>query len=42
MFVDPTPQGLTKVEGFLGANKFKLLGGLIGLVVFIALLIGGL
>ncbi|KAJ7783055.1 phospholipase B [Mycena metata] len=42
VFVDPTPQGLTKVEGFLGANKFKLLGGLIGLVVFIALLIGGL
>ncbi|KAJ6609839.1 phospholipase B [Mycena sp. CBHHK59/15] len=42
VFVDPTPQGLTKVEGFLGTNKFKLVGGLIGLVAFIALLIGGL
>ncbi|KAJ7462207.1 phospholipase B [Mycena galericulata] len=42
VFVDPTPQGLTKVEGFLGTNKFKLLGGVIGLVVFIALLCGGL
>ncbi|KAJ7123198.1 phospholipase B [Mycena epipterygia] len=42
VFVDPTPQGLTKVEGFLGTNKFKLLGGVIGLVVFIALLSGGL
>ncbi|KAJ7680248.1 phospholipase B [Mycena polygramma] len=41
-FKDPTPQGLSKVEGFLGSNKFKLLGGLIGLVVFIALLSGGL
>ncbi|KAJ7733742.1 phospholipase B [Mycena maculata] len=42
VFVDPTPQGLTKVEGFLGTNKFKLLGGVIGLVLFIALLCGGL
>ncbi|KAJ6586847.1 phospholipase B [Mycena vulgaris] len=41
-FKDPTPQGLSKVEGFLGTNKFKLLGGLIGLVVFIAALSGGL
>ncbi|KAJ7901752.1 phospholipase B [Mycena olivaceomarginata] len=41
-FKDPTPQGLTKVTGFLGSNKFKLLGGVIGLVVFIAALSGGL
>lgn len=41
-FKDPTPQGLTKVTGFLGSNKFKLLGGMIGLVVFIAALSGGL
>ncbi|KAF7361984.1 Lysophospholipase [Mycena venus] len=41
-FKDPTPQGLTKVTGFLGSNKFRLLGGLIGLVVFIGLLSGGL
>lgn len=41
-FVDPDPQGLTKVEGFLGDNKFKLIGGLIGLVVFIGLLTAGL
>ncbi|KAJ6593826.1 phospholipase B [Mycena capillaripes] len=41
-FKDPTPQGLTKVTGFLGSNKFKLLGGLIGLIVFIAVLSGGL
>ncbi|KAJ7925224.1 phospholipase B [Mycena leptocephala] len=42
VFKDPTPQGLTKVEGFLGSNKLKLLGGLIGLVVFLAVLSGGL
>ncbi|KAF7376080.1 Lysophospholipase [Mycena sanguinolenta] len=42
VFVDPTPEGLSKVEGFLGSNKLKLLGGLIGLVVFIILLIFGL
>ncbi|KAJ7084311.1 phospholipase B [Mycena belliarum] len=41
-FKDPTPLGLSKVEGFLGENKFKLLGGLIGLVAFIAALTGGL
>ncbi|KAJ7072397.1 phospholipase B [Mycena amicta] len=41
-FVDPTPQGLSKVEGFLGTNKFKLLGGLIGLVLFIVVFCGSL
>lgn len=41
-FVDPDPQGLTKVELFFDDNKFKLLGGFIGLVTFIALLAIGL
>lgn len=39
VFVDPDPQGL---EDFLSENKFKLIGGLIGLVVFIGLLVSGL
>ncbi|KAJ3853028.1 phospholipase B [Lentinula lateritia] len=39
IFVDPDPQGL---ENFLSENKNKLIGGVVGLVVFIALLIGGL
>ncbi|KAF9071127.1 phospholipase B [Rhodocollybia butyracea] len=39
LFVDPDPQGLVD---FLSANKFKLIGGLVGLIVFIALLVGGL
>ncbi|KAF8973334.1 lysophospholipase catalytic domain-containing protein [Flammula alnicola] len=30
-------QGLSKIESFLGQNKFKLIGGLIGLAAFIAL-----
>ncbi|KJA19980.1 hypothetical protein HYPSUDRAFT_43886 [Hypholoma sublateritium FD-334 SS-4] len=42
VFVDPDPQGLTKVELFFDDNKFKLLGGFIGLVGFIALLAIGL
>lgn len=41
-FVDPDPQGLTKLSGFFAKNKFKLVGGLVGLVVFIGLAIGGL
>ncbi|KAF7321318.1 Lysophospholipase [Mycena kentingensis (nom. inval.)] len=42
VFKDPTPQGFTKLIGFLGDNKFKLLGGFFGLVVFIAVFCGGL
>lgn len=38
-FVDPDPQGTLS---FLKRNKFKLLGGLIGLVVFISALVVGL
>ncbi|KAF8799374.1 phospholipase B [Phlegmacium glaucopus] len=35
VFTDPNPQGITKLISFITKNKFKLLGGLIGLVVFI-------
>ena len=41
-FVDPDPQGVDRLSGFLGKNKFKFIGGLIGLVALIALAIGGL
>ncbi|TFK44639.1 phospholipase B [Crucibulum laeve] len=41
-FVDPDPQGLTKLSDFFQTNKLKLLGGLSGLIAFIALLVGGL
>jgi lysophospholipase len=41
-FVDPDPSGFSQVTGFLGMSKFKLIGGLIGLLVFIALAVGGL
>ncbi|KAK1221741.1 hypothetical protein PQX77_015440 [Marasmius sp. AFHP31] len=41
-FVDPDPQGVDRLSGFLGKNKFKFIGGLIGLVAFIGLAIGGL
>lgn len=37
-FKDPDPQGLTN---FLDANKFKFVGGLVGLVILIGLLIAG-
>ena len=40
--MDPDPQGLTKVELFFDDNKFKLLGGFIGIVAFIVLLAIGL
>lgn len=39
VFVDPDPEGLVD---FLEDNKFKLVGGVVGLVVFIVLLVGGL
>lgn len=42
VFVDPDPEGIDQVTGFLADNKFKLIGGLIGLVVLVALIIGGL
>lgn len=38
-FKDPDPQGLTS---FLNRNKFRFVGGLVGLVVLIAVLVGGL
>ncbi|KAF9502000.1 phospholipase B [Pleurotus eryngii] len=41
-FVDPDPQGLTKVNGFLSSNMYKLIGGLAGLVGFLFVLILGL
>lgn len=41
-FVDPDPQGLTQLTGFFSENKFKLIGGLIGLVVLMAVIIAGL
>ncbi|KAF8894137.1 phospholipase B [Infundibulicybe gibba] len=41
-FVDPDPQGLTRLEGFLGQNKFKLIGGLAGFVAFLGIMIAGL
>lgn len=41
-FVDPDPQGVAKVEGFLGKSKGVLIGGFVGLFVFLAVLIGGL
>ncbi|KAF9478647.1 phospholipase B [Pholiota conissans] len=42
IFVDPDPQGLSKIELLFSDNKFKFIGGLIGLVAFIALLSIGL
>ncbi|KAL0956276.1 hypothetical protein HGRIS_002434 [Hohenbuehelia grisea] len=42
IFVDPDPQGLTKVSGFLTRNMIKLIGGLAGLVAFLIALIVGL
>ncbi|KAF5367448.1 hypothetical protein D9758_003652 [Tetrapyrgos nigripes] len=41
-FVDPDPQGLTRLTGFLGKNKGKLIGGLVGLAALIGVMIGGL
>ncbi|THV07356.1 phospholipase B [Dendrothele bispora CBS 962.96] len=39
-FVDPDPQGVDRLTGFLGSNGKKLIGGLVGLVVLIGVLIG--
>lgn len=41
-FVDPDPQGVSKVSGFLAMNKGALFGGLAGLVALLGLLIAGL
>ncbi|CAK5281501.1 unnamed protein product [Mycena citricolor] len=38
VFKDPTPEGLSKITGFLGTNKLKLVGGAVGLFVFIVVL----
>ncbi|GLB40375.1 putative cytoplasmic phospholipase A2, catalytic subunit [Lyophyllum shimeji] len=42
VFVDPDPQGLTKLGSFFTRNRFALIGGLVGLVLLIAAMIGGL
>lgn len=42
VFVDPDPQGLDRQLGFFADNKFKLLGGLIGLIILLGLMVGGL
>ncbi|KAG5716751.1 Lysophospholipase 3 [Termitomyces sp. T112] len=42
VFVDPDPQGLGKVDNFFTKNMSALIGGLVGLVVFLGFLIGGL
>ncbi|KAI3618723.1 phospholipase b [Moniliophthora roreri] len=41
-FVDPDPQGLDKLGGFIGRNKGGFIGGIIGLVVLIGAAVGGL
>lgn len=41
-FVDPDPQGFTRLGGFFFNNRFALIGGLAGLLVFIAGLVFGL
>lgn len=38
IFVDPDPEGISKLQLFFDDNKFKLIGGLIGLLAFIAVL----
>lgn len=42
VFVDPTPEGFSQLTGFLAQNKLKLIRGLVGLVVFLALMVAGL
>jgi len=39
VFQDPDPQGISKIQSFFANNKFKLIGGLIGLLAFIGLLL---
>lgn len=41
-FVDPDPQGTARLGGFFSRNKFGLIGGVVGLIVFIAALTFGL
>jgi lysophospholipase len=40
--VDPDPQGVSRVEGFLKKEKAGLIGGFVGLLALLAGLIGGL
>ncbi|TFK75253.1 phospholipase B [Pluteus cervinus] len=42
LFVDPDPQGFTKLNNFFTENKSKLIGSLVGFVGFLAILTGGL
>jgi lysophospholipase len=42
VFVDPDPVGIDQVEDFLADDKYKLVGGLIGLSLFVGLMIFGL
>ena len=39
VFVDPNPEGLTKIQSFLGQNIAKLIGGLLGILALIGLII---
>jgi lysophospholipase len=41
-FVNPDPQGAAKIELFLRRNEGGFIGGLVGLLVFVGLLVGGL
>ena len=42
IFVDPDPVGFSQLEDFFVSHKFQLVGGLVGLVAFVAALIFGL
>ncbi|KDR75955.1 hypothetical protein GALMADRAFT_226618 [Galerina marginata CBS 339.88] len=42
VFVDPDPQGISQLELFFGENKFKLIGGLVGLVILVGVLSCGI
>ncbi|PSR76524.1 hypothetical protein PHLCEN_2v8427 [Hermanssonia centrifuga] len=40
VFVDPDPQGFSKLADFFADNKLAFIGGLVGLIVLVACLIG--
>jgi lysophospholipase len=40
--LDPDPQGVSKVKNFLANEKGSLIGGIVGLLVFVGVLVGGL
>jgi lysophospholipase len=41
-FVDPGPDAVTQLDDFVTNDKYKLVGGLIGLAIFIGLMVYGL